>query len=188
MRNTILLSLALLSVAAMQSLAETRLVPGDYTTIQQAIQESNNGDVVVVEPGTYFETINFLGKNIVVTGTDPDDPDIVAATVINGDSEGSVVTFVNGETSEAVLTGFTITGGYGTADPAFSGEGIVWGGGIYCKNASPTIKGNVIANNNGRVQSLINGYGGAIGCVVSEAIITHNIIKGNSAFAGAARN
>jgi len=185
MRNPILLSLVLLSVAAVQSRAETRLVPGGYATIQQAIQECNDGDVVVVEPGTYFETINFLGKNIVVTGTDPEDPDIVAATVINGDDEGSVVTFVNGETSEAVLTGFTITGGYGTVDPAFSGEGIVWGGGIYCKNASPTIKGNVIANNNGRVQSMINGYGGAIGCVVSEAIITHNIIKGNSAFAGA---
>ncbi|MGD8500440.1 MAG: choice-of-anchor Q domain-containing protein, partial [Phycisphaerales bacterium] len=188
MKNAILLSLALLSVAAAPALAETRLVPSNYRTIQQAIQGSSNGDVVIVEPGTYFETINFLGKNIVLTSTDPDDPDIVATTTIDGDGEGSVVTFENGETSEAVLTGFTISGGYGTVDPAF-GEEIPWGGGIYCKKASPTIRNNVITDNHCPMtivgQTFIQGYGGAIACVESEAVITHNIIKGNSTFAGA---
>jgi beta propeller repeat protein len=187
MRNTILLSLTLLSIAAAQSPAETRLVPGGYATIQQAIQESNDGDVVVVEPGTYFETINFLGKNIVVTGTDPGNPDIVAGTVINGNNKGSVVTFENGETPDAVLTGLTISGGSGTVNPLF-GQ-IVWGAGIYCAGASPTITKNVISNNNVPItivgQSVIENYGGGIACIESDALITHNIIKDNAVFAGA---
>ena len=189
MRNSILLSLALLSVAAIQSRAETRLVPGGYATIQQAIQDCNDGDVVVVEPGTYFETINFLGKNIVVTGTDPDDPDIVAATVIDGDGDGSAVTFANGETSEAVLAGFTITGGYGTVNSIF-GEEIVWGAGIFVADASPTVKGNLIVNNHGPLEFTNEGmpitlsYGVGISCIESAAIITNNIIKNNSGYAG----
>ncbi len=191
MRNTILLSLALLSVVAIQSRAETRLVPGVYATIQQAIQECNDGDVVVVEPGTYFETINFLGRNITVTGTDPEDPDIVAATVINGGRKGSVVTFESGETSEAVLTGLTITGGYGTAVSEV-GSNIYWGAGIFCFGTSPTIKGNIITDNIGALEIIGNNqaqwklcYGAAIGCLESSAIITNNIIKNNSGYAGA---
>lgn len=119
MRKSILLTLAMLLAATTSAPAETRLVPGDYATIQAAINDCSDADVVIVEPGTYFETINFLGKDIVVTSTDPNDPEIVATTIIDGDGEGSVVTFENGETPEAVLTGFTITGGYGTVDPVF---------------------------------------------------------------------
>ena len=191
MRNTVLLSLALMSIAATQSPAETRLVPGGYATIQQAIQESNDGDVVVVEPGTYLETIDFLGKNIVVTGTDPDDSGVVAGTVINGNNRGSVVTFENGETSDAVLTGFTITGGYGTAVTEV-GTNIYWGAGIFCYGTSPTIKNNIITDNIGPIEMIGNNqeqwklcYGGGIGSFVSSATITNNIIKNNSAYAGA---
>ena len=191
MRNTILLSIALLSIAATQSVAENRLVPGDYPTIQQAIQASDNGDVVVVGPGTYFETISFLGKNITVTSTDPNDPDIVAGTVINGNNQGSVVTFNSGETSEAVLTGFTITGGYGTSVSEI-GNYIFWGAGVFCYGASPTIKGNVITDNIGPIEIIGDNqaqwrlsYGAAIGCFVSGATITNNIIKNNSGYAGA---
>jgi len=181
------LSLALLSIATTNAQAETRLVPADYATIQQAIDGSNDGDVVIVEAGTYSENINFSGKNIVLTSTNPNDPEIVTATIIDGQSKGSVVVFENGETSEAVLTGFTITGGYGTVNLLF-GEDIVWGAGIYCKNASPIIKRNVIANNYGGLRTgdtLSECYGGAIACVECEAIITNNIIRNNTSFAGA---
>jgi len=187
MKRAILLSLAILLIATIQAQAETRLVPADYATIQQAIDGSNDGDVIIVEAGTYHENINFSGKNIILTSTDPNDPVIVAATIIDGNGQGSVVTFENGETSEAVLAGFTITGGYGTVNLLF-GEGIVWGAGIYCKNASPIIKRNVIANNYGALgtgDTLSECYGGAIACVECEAIITHNIIRNNTAFAGA---
>ena len=187
MKRAILLSLALLSIVTTNAQAETRLVPADYATIQQAIDNSNDGDTVIVEAGTYPENINFSGKNIVVSSTDPEDSEIVASTIIDGKGRGSVVLFENGETPEAVLAGFTITGGYGTENLLF-GEGLLWGAGIYCNNASPTIKRNVIAENYGALgteDTQNSCYGGAIACVECEAIITQNMIINNTAFAGA---
>ena len=48
------------------SLAVVINVPGDYVTIQGAIADGGtvNGDEIVVQPGTYVEAINFLGKAI----------------------------------------------------------------------------------------------------------------------------
>ena len=41
---------------------------GNYTTIQEAINFSINGDTVLVWPGTYFENIDFLEKSICLGG------------------------------------------------------------------------------------------------------------------------
>jgi len=95
-----------------------------YGYFQLAINDANSGDVVVVEPGVYQENIFFRGKNLMLRSIDPNDPNIVAATVINGGDEGSAVTFSGGEDANCVLDGFTITGG---------------NVGIRCCIASPTI-------------------------------------------------
>ncbi len=42
--------------------------PGD--SIQAAIDAAVDGDEIVVFPGTYFETINFLGKAITLRSSD----------------------------------------------------------------------------------------------------------------------
>ncbi|MHC4366194.1 MAG: PKD domain-containing protein [Planctomycetota bacterium] len=195
-----LVGLALILALGTSVRAATRLVPGQYGTIQSAISDCDDGDIVIVDPGTYFESIDFNGKNIVVRSTDPNNPETVAATVIAaptsaslGRAEGSVVTFTNAEGPQAVLSGFTITGGYGTLDTTTPNETqIFWGGGIYCKSASPTIRRNVITGNAGPSETagetpeqFIAGYGGGIACSESNAIITNNIIKANSAYAGA---
>ena len=39
---------------------------GDYTSIQAAVSAVGNGDEIVVMPGDYHETVNFLGKAITV--------------------------------------------------------------------------------------------------------------------------
>ena len=132
-----------------------------------------------------MENINFLGKNLTVTSTNPQDPNITAVTIIDGNNAESVVTFANGESSEAILSGFTIKGGYGTISPQFE-ENVYWGAGIYCNNASPTIKNNIITDNHGvaNTQSGTYNYGAGIGCYNSNAIITRNIIRNNSGYAG----
>jgi beta propeller repeat protein len=191
MNRIVVSAVVVVCAVAVSAFGATLHVPGEYPDIQAAIEEAADGDVVVVAPGVYYETINFAGKNIVVTSTDPNDPAIVAYTIINADQDGSVVTFENGETPAAVLTGFTITGGFGTRNDELGGAQIFWGGGIYCFRASPTITKNVIVGNRGPVMlgdtaaTTRVSYGGGIVCVESNAIVTYNTIRNNVAFAGA---
>lgn len=164
---------------------------GDYTTIQAAIDDANNGDIVQVTPGAYAENINFLGKSITVTGTNPENPGIVAGTIIDANGHSSVVTFDHHETNDAVLTGFTITGGIGTFVLTAADTNMYWGAGICCDDSSPTIIRNVITDNHG--PAIMDGnnpieatYGGGIVSMGGNPIITRNTIKGNSAYLGAA--
>jgi len=120
-------------------------VPDIYPTIQAAINDANNGDIIVVSPGTYTgdgnRDIDFGGRAIIVRSIDANDPDIVAATVIdcNGTDEEPHRGFYfhNGEDTNSVLDGLTITNGYAN-----------YGGGIYCASgSSPTIKSCIIIDN-----------------------------------------
>jgi len=126
---------------------------GDFTTIQAAIDAAVNGDTVVVHPGTYYENIQFKGKNIVLRSVGPEDQQIGASTIIDGGHYGSVVTFAGTEDRTCSISGFTITNGdalYGagilgadaSSDPAvctlagisncaISGNSAQWGGGLY---------------------------------------------------------
>lgn len=83
----------------------------DFSTIQAAINNANNGDTITVAEGTYFENINFNGKNIFLRSTEPDDPNVVANTIIDGSDVTSVVTFSGSENASCRISGFTITHG-----------------------------------------------------------------------------
>lgn len=107
----------------------------EYLTIQKAVDAAENGDTIIVAPGTYEENIDFLGKNITVKSEDPDDPDIVSATIIKAKDADPTVTFNGGEGREATLEGFTILNK--DAD------------GIYISSSSPTIAHNIITANVG---------------------------------------
>lgn len=85
--------------------------PANFNKIQNAINACMNGDTVLVKPGTYYENINFNGKNIILTSTDPNDPNIVQSTIIDGRNLNSVVKFAGTETETCKLRGFTITHG-----------------------------------------------------------------------------
>jgi len=108
--STILLG-GIVLFTGMAAAAVVRHVPGDYTTIQAAINDSNSGDVVIVAPGIYREEIDFLGKNITVTSINPSDSQIVKNTIIEGSSNPSyyqAVIFVGTENESCTLTGFNI--------------------------------------------------------------------------------
>ena len=57
---------------------------GDYTRIQDAIDNANNGDTVYVEAGTYYENVK-IDKRITLTGSDN------ANTIIDGMKREDVV-------------------------------------------------------------------------------------------------
>ncbi len=143
-------------------------VPATYTTIQTAINASVNGDTVVVAPGTYFENINFRGKNIVVTSQYylAQNVSFISSTIINGSTPvfadtASCVIFNHGETSAATLQGFTLTGGKGTKWVDIHGAGTYReGGGILIELCSPTIKHNMIVNNLITNSTGVSGMGG----------------------------
>lgn len=149
--------------------AQNLYVPTEHTSIQSAIDAAGNGDVIIVDPNTYYENINFLGKAITVRSIDPNDPDVVAATIIDGSlyddpNNASVVTFNSGEGNDSILAGLTITGGAGTwLVIAWEFHEPYWnlcGGGIVCYNMSePTITKNVITNNSAGEGGGIYVYG-----------------------------
>ncbi len=131
-----------------------------YTTIQAALDDANYGDIIEVNEGTYYETVDFNGVSCTLTSTDPNDWDVVEATIIDADLSGSTVTFDSNEDSNSVLKGFTIqrAGSDGTD------------GGIYCgSSVSPVITRCIIKNNTKGIY-----------CTGGSPTITDNIIKGNS--------
>jgi len=138
-------------------------VPEEYPTIQRAIDESLDGDVVLVSDGIYYECIQFYGKRITVASyiwLDGEEGH-VSKTIICGPrtdkpENRSLVTFTGGENNESVLMGFTLRGGLGT----FLFDGVVKAGGaILCIESSPSILKNRIEFNNVSHPYIVMGSG-----------------------------
>jgi len=94
---------------------------GDYTIIQEGINAASNGDTVLVYPETYYENINYNGKNITIGSLylTTQNNCYIDSTIIDGNQNGSVVTFESGEDTTAILCGFTIQNGSGTQQGNF---------------------------------------------------------------------
>ena len=107
-------------------------VPATYTSIQAAINAATVGDMICVDPGTYYECIDFLGKDISVVGLGG-----AAATIIDGAGSAPAVTFTSGESPAALLQGFTVTHGWSSYDA----------GGFLLDQASPTLTQLIVEGN-----------------------------------------
>ena len=133
MRCTNLITCAVMTAISSVAYADTLLVPSEYGSIQSGIDAAIEGDIVSVEAGIYYETIDFIGKAITVSSADGDP----SGTFIDGGvSSDSVVKFVTAETAKSILDGFTIRNG-----------DAIDGGGVYILSASPTIQNCIISGN-----------------------------------------
>jgi hypothetical protein len=189
-----LVPLAAISLAS-PALAETRLVPQDYPTIQAAIDAAVPGDTVLVADGVHSgpgnRNLNTLGKAITVRSAGGPGQCTIDAT---GAEYQGVFMFNHNETSDTVIDGFTITGGY-----QFNGGGVhiqngspviknciitgngcdCWGGGLYSSSsAQPTVLNCVISGNDSAAE------GGGVFTISSNIRIQNCVISENSANTG----
>ena len=91
--------------------AGTINVPGDYPTIQAAINAANPGDTVLVAARTYHELVS-LNKTVHLVGSSSQ------TTILDGQGTGTVVTVT---ATAASISGFTIQG----ADQGGNAVGLV---------------------------------------------------------------
>ena len=141
-----------------------------FCLIQDGIDASVSGDQVVVADGTYTgdgnRDLDFGGRNIYLR-SESLDPELCTI-----DSQGSPANphrgfyFHNGETAEAEVRGFTITGGMHSV-----------GGGMYCASGSSPTVDNVIFDGNSATSS-----GGGLYCTSSSnPTVSNCTFDGNSA-------
>ena len=146
--------------------------PADFNTIQAAIDDANDGDTVLVAPGTYTgdgnRDINFKGKAITVKSEDDPETCIIDCQGFQKEPHRAFY-FHSEEDANSIIQGFTITGGFIVRHEP--------GGGILCENSSPKIVNCIIVGNEAR-------KGGGIATTNSAAQIIDCIVKNNIAADG----
>lgn len=170
--SLIVLSLVLICTQVHAALIN---VPADQPTIQTGIDAAKDGDTVLVADGTYRGVgnvnIDFKGKQITVKSQNGAESTTVDCER-KPDTRGFI--FQNRETNDSVLDGITIINGI-----------YEMGGGIFCDNASPTIKNCVIDRNQATADKYHAQGGGGIYCLDSAAVISGCTITNNIARYGA---
>jgi|WetSurMetagenome_2_1015567.scaffolds.fasta_scaffold13303_2 hypothetical protein len=141
-------------------------VPDQIQTIQAAVNASEDGDTVLVQPGSYRTIVRLGAHNItlasqfLMTG----DTSYISSTIIDATARSTAISIDDGQDSSTVVTGFTIAHANGLS-----------GGGIACLNTSPYIHDNIITQNHAN-------RGGGIYCASGgRPRIYHNVISDNTA-------
>jgi parallel beta-helix repeat protein len=144
-----------------------------FDAIQEAIDVAMDTDEIVVAPGTYFETIDLLGKAVWLHSSDGP-----SVTTIDGTGHVHVVQCISGEGADTVLDGFTITGGNANG-PCYPLCGVdTRGGGMLNVASSPTVNNCTFSEN-----SALWG-GGGMSNWESSPTVTDCTFSGNSANSG----
>ncbi len=94
-------------VSGMRSAVATKVinVPGDFATIQEAIDAATEGDTINVAAGTYNEKLDISKNNITLQGAGKD------TTIITGPGDGKTSTVDLKNVKGILIDGFLIKGG-----------------------------------------------------------------------------
>ena len=145
-------------------------VPDDYDTIQDAIDNAEDGDTIEVDPGLYVENVDFGGKTLALIGIDgAEETTILGLDDTLGADYRSVITLSGGEADGTRIEGFTLALGSGASDTSSAGLSIWLGGGIFANDATFEVRECVLEDNGA----------GAIYAVESSLLIESCIICDN---------
>jgi hypothetical protein len=164
-RTGLIAALALLTLAGVCGAAIIN-IPDDYQTIQAGIDSSENGDTVLVAPGEYREVdFNYHGVTLASLALTTGDDAYIDSTIINADRNGVAVRIPDAGGVNAVIYGFTVTGG----DNLFG-----YGAGLIIADSGTVAKKLLFYDNNA-------GSGGGVAIYGMGATLTDATFYLNSA-------
>ncbi|MCA9758053.1 MAG: hypothetical protein KDA27_19830 [Candidatus Eisenbacteria bacterium] len=200
---------SLLAVAPSAPSAATIHVPADQPTIQAGLDAAAAGDVVLVAAGSYAGDgnydLDFGGKNVELRSEDG-----AEVTTIQGPQDPNLhyppiraLQFLNGETADAIVDGFTIRD-FWSIDEFEVGNG---GGAVWVDlGAAPTFRncrflsnmvtdapGGAVSARGGTFEDCLfegnwsdswNGGGSAGAISITNGVLRRCDIRGNAAIAG----
>jgi hypothetical protein len=178
LRVVALLTLGLPSIAQAADITVDPGGAGDFVGIQAAIDAANDGDRVLVEPGTYPGGIDLRGKDIVLISTSG--PTVTVIDSMDTPDESTILA-ISGEPLTTTVEGFTFTGGHGTQNQWIVGN--AWSGaGVFVQQSALSINGCVFRQNLARHSG--QSIGGGVVVIDGEAIITDTMFAGNLGYYG----
>ena len=151
------------------ALATVYHVPGQYSTIQTAVNVCGAGDTVMVAPGTYVENIQMReGVNLIGSGAEN--------TIIDGGGAADVITAY--QVNTVLIEGFAVQ----NSQQGGSSPGNI---GVFLNprsSAGTKIVRNCIVRNNGKGIDIWNDFGGT--AYIEGNLIINNIYDGFDPYLG----
>lgn len=157
-------------LSAAQTITVKQDSTGDFTTIQAAVDSAQNGDTVLVWPGTYVENIHIINKSIFLGSLTLTTGDLayINQTVIDGNDSGSCIRIEYADGN--IINGFEVVNG--------NGKEKFWmdGGGLFLLESNTSIYNCFIHSNE------VGSYGGGIYFCRSDGYLSNVTITDNFAY------